>query len=214
MRYRHRAVLLDVDAREVVLPFPGGGRDRVQPVTSFRSTWLTSSLRALKERGRLNEYLAHLPKRHHEVVLSTVVGVWLPVDVAIAHYEACDALRLHPSEIISIGRQAADQVHGTVLATFVRLARGAGVTPWTVLLRLHDLWSRIWLGGGVCVVRLGPKEARIEIEGWPCAGSSYCRTAMRGVLPAVAELFCAKSYAREEKPASPGTSTRHVLAWA
>jgi hypothetical protein len=201
-------------SREVIVPFPGGSRERVLLVTRFRSTWLTSSLRALKERGRFEAYSAHLPVRFHESVFTTVVGVWLPVEVAVAHYAACDALNLYSSEIIAIGRQTTEQVHGTLLGTFVRLAKGAGVTPWAVMGRLNDLWSRIWVGGGVSVSKLGPKEALIEIAGWPCAASPYCRLALRGVLPAITDLFCSKSYVREEAGAARETSVSFVVAWA
>jgi hypothetical protein len=200
---------------EQLIPFPGGGsRTSVPAVTHFRSTWLSSSLRSLKTRDLLTPYLAHLPPRHHEAVLNAVVGVWLPIEVCVAHYAACDALQLPSGEIIAIGREATTQVHGTVLATFVRLAKGAGATPWTVLGRLQDLWIRIWMGGGVCVTKLGPKEARIELGGWPLAESNYCRIAMRGVIPALTDLFCTKSYATEITPLTSRTTLGYCLSWA
>jgi hypothetical protein len=199
---------------EILVPFPGGSRQRVPRATQFRSTWLSSSLRSLKERALLDAYLAHLPRKYHDAVLSTIVGVWLPVEVAVAHYDACDALALSTNDVIAIGREATHHVHGTLLSTFVRLARGAGVTPWTVLTRLQDLWNRIWMGGGVSVAKLGPKEARIEIAGWPCAASLYCRVALRGVLPAIADLFCEKSYAREAKGLFSETTLGYVVSWA
>ncbi len=199
---------------EVLVPFPGGRREAVPPTQRFRSTWLSSSLRSLRERNLFDAYLTHLPLKHHDAILNSIVGVWLPIEVAIAHYNACDALRLSNADAITIGREAANRVHGTVLATFVRLAKGAGVTPWTVLVRLQELWGRIWLGGGVKVVKLGPKEARIEIAAWPCASSSYCRAAMRGVIPAVSDLFCQKSYASEIVPLQTKTSLGYLLSWA
>jgi hypothetical protein len=200
---------------EILVPFPGGGRrEAVPPAQRFRSTWLSSSLRSLRERNLFDAYLANLPREHHEAILSAVVGVWLPIEVAVAHYDACDALALSSIDTIQIGRDAASRVHGTVLATFVRLAKGAGVTPWTVLLRLQELWERIWLGGGVKVVKLGPKEARIEIAGWPCARSTYCRVAMRGVIPAVTDLFCQKSYANEIAQLTTRTSLAYLISWA
>jgi hypothetical protein len=200
---------------EVLVPFPGGGRrETVSTAQRFRSTWLSSSLRSLRDRNLFDAYLTNLPPQHHEAVLTAVVGVWLPIEVAIAHYAACDALGLSNIDVIQIGRDATNHVHGTVLATFVRLARGAGVTPWTVLLRFQELWERIWLGGGVKVVKLGPKEARIEIAGWPCAGSVYCRAAMRGVIPAVTDLFCQKSYATEIGQLTTKTSLGYLISWA
>ena len=204
----------DAPGEEILVPFPGGRLDRVPKVERFRSTWLSSSLRSLRDRNLFNLYLEHLPRQHQEVILTSVVGVWLPVNVAVAHYAACDALGLNSFEVIQIGREATKAVHGTVLATFVRLAKGAGVTPWTVLLRLQELWGRIWLGGGVQVVKLGPKEVRIEIAGWPCAASIYCRTGLRGVIPAVIDLFCQKSYANEIASLTTGTSLAFRLSWA
>jgi hypothetical protein len=199
---------------EVIVPFPNGSRDRVHVAQRFRSTWLSSSIRSLRERQLFDLYLTYLPSEYREVVVTSVVGVWLPIEVAIAHYRACDALRLPTVEIVSIGREATTYVHGTLLATFVRLAKGAGVTPWTVLSRIQELWDRIWMGGGVSVVKLGPKEARVEIAGWPCAASPYCRVAVRGVVPAIAELFSTKSYARDLPHLYGPTSVGIVLSWA
>ena len=199
---------------QVVVSFPGGSRERVHPAQRFRSTWLSSSLRSLRERNLIDTYAKELPLEYRERVLSSVVGVWLPIEIAIAHYQACDALKLPTAEIVAIGREATNHVHGTLLATFVRLAKGAGVTPWTVLGRLGELWDKIWMGGGVGVVRLGPKEARIEIAGWQCSASSYCRHAMRGVLPAITDLFSTKSYAKEVGALCSPTTLGYVVSWA
>lgn len=48
--------------------------------SSFRSTWLTSSLRALRERGHFAPYMRVLPAKYHEQVTSSVAGFWLPVE--------------------------------------------------------------------------------------------------------------------------------------
>jgi len=80
------------------------------------------------------------------VILSNVVRVWLPIDVCRRHYAACDALGLPNADVIQIGRETTNHVHGTVARDVRGLARGAGVTPWTVLVRLHELWERVWQG--------------------------------------------------------------------
>src|SRR3954470_3313458 len=77
----------------------------VREATQFRSTWLTSSLRALRERQLLDPYFAHLPRSLHETVRASVAGTWLPIDVALAHYEACDSLKLPLSEQLAMGRE-------------------------------------------------------------------------------------------------------------
>jgi hypothetical protein len=199
---------------ELLVAFPAKTPSAVPMATQFRSTWLWSSLRALKTRELLDAYMKHLPLAHHEAVLSNVAGMWLPIEVALAHYRACDALQLPQADIVAIGREVTSQVHGTLLARFVRLATGAGVTPWTVLERLQVLWQRVWTGSGVAVIKLGPKEARVEIAGWPCAESLYCRVAIRGAIPAVTDLFCSRSYARELHSRATPTSLAYVVSWA
>ena len=200
-------------AKNVLLPFPAA-RDLVPASTQFRSTWLSASLRSLRERHLYDSYLGSIPVCYRDAVQSTVVGVWLPVDVAVAHYRACDALALSPAEIFAIGSEVTRRVHGTLLTTAVRLATEAGVTPWTILAQLNRIWGRIWIGGGVGVFRSGPKEARLEIVGWPCSSVPYTRVAMRGVLTAMSDMFCSKTYVSEVGRLCTSTTLGYRIAWA
>ena len=153
---------------EVHLPFPAPSKALVPLTTQFRSTWLTSSVRAVKSRGRWDDYLVALPRQHHDAVENSVAGVWLPVDVAIAHYDACDKLNFTPMELFVIGGEVHTTAQASVFSMLVKLATGAGATPWTAASQFNRLWSRVWIGGGVAVYKLGPKEARLEFAGWPC----------------------------------------------
>ncbi len=200
---------------EVLVPFRGHATASTVPVaTRFRSTWLSSSIRALRERNLLDAYLAHLPSAYHDSVLNSVVGVWLPTEVAVAHYEACDHLGLPTRDLLAIGSEVALHAQGTVFSVGVNLAKSAGVTPWSVLPRLPDIWYRVWIGGGVQLSKLGPKDARLHIVGWSCARTTYCRVAMRGVLHGLTALFCESSYVKEETPLCTGTTLGYRVAWA
>jgi hypothetical protein len=182
--------------------------------SKFRSTWLTSSLRALKSRGRLEEYLRYLPRENHEMVMNSVAGVWLPIEVAVAHYDACDRLQLPPPELMAIGREVHSYAQATVFSLAVKLATGAGTTPWTVFTQFRRLWDRVWIGGGVGVFKLGPKEARIEVIGWPCSRSTYVRHAMRGVVGGMVELFSTKAYVTDLPKFCTQTRLAYRCAWA
>jgi hypothetical protein len=186
---------------------------RVPVAKQFRSTWLTSSLAALRERGLIDRYLSVLPQPYHPVVTGNIAGTWLPIDVAIAHYAACDQLDLSAHDVLAIGREVTKRVHGSALRMFITLAQGLGVTPWTALARASTLWRRCWDGGDVAAVSVGPKEARVEIAGWPCAGTSYCRVACRGMITAVVEPFCAKVYVREDPALCGALTLGFVVAW-
>jgi hypothetical protein len=199
---------------QVHLPFPAASKELVPPATKFRSTWLTSSIRAIKERGRWDEYLVHLPEEHHSAVEESVAGTWLPVSVAVAHYAACDKLAFSPIELVAIGREVHTYAQATVLSALVKLAVGAGVTPWTAFSQFNRLWDRVWIGGGVAAFKIGPKEARLEIVGWPCARSTYIRHAMRGVTVGMLEMFCTKAYVKDLPAYCASMTLGYRCAWA
>jgi hypothetical protein len=198
---------------EALVPFDRP-KEEVPPVTHFRSTWLVSSITALRSRGLLDRYLAALPARFHEDVTAPVAGVWLPVAIAVAHYEACESLRLGIDEQVAIGRSVTEFVRKTSFSLAIRLVKEAGVTPWTFLAQQKRLWQRVWRGGDVGVFKLGHKEARVEAIGWPCSRVPYCRSALRGVLLGQTELFCKKAFVREIPALCTPTSLGYRIAWA
>ena len=189
-------------------------KDRIKPTTMFRSTWLTSSMRALRDRNLEKAYFARLPAKYHESVANSVAGVWLPIEVAEAHYEACDSLQLPLSDILEIGKTVTRFAHKTSYSFALRLVTDAGVTPWACFAIQRRLWSQVWVGGDVATCKLGPKEARVEVVGWPCARFAYCRVAIRGVLIGQTELFCTKAYAYEIPALCTPTSLAYRVAWA
>jgi hypothetical protein len=139
-----------------------------------------------------------LAPQHRDAVLSTVAGVWLSMDVARAHYEACERLGLSVQEQVGIGMEVSAKIHETFLGTVVRMARQAGVTPWVLLSRGHQMYSRLLQGGGgLRVVKYGPKEARADIRGVPLFGVPYFRHAVRGIYQGAVSLFCMQAYIQE-----------------
>lgn len=193
---------------EVFLPFPAE-RSTIALATEFRSTWLISSMRSLKERGLFEHYMKELPPDLHETMTSLVAGVWIPVKIAVAHYEACDRLGTSYVDQLNLGREASTRAQATVFSTMLRLTKQAGVTPWTVLAQVQRLWDRMFKGGGVGAWKLGPKEARVEFVGCPIAKVPYFRVGLQGVLLGVGEMFCQKLYLQE----IPSLCTRSTLGF-
>jgi hypothetical protein len=201
-------------AREdTIVPF-AVPRAEVTAVSEFRSAWLHSSLRSLRAHGLFDRYAAFLPAQHRETVVGSPIGVWLPSDVAVAHYAACDQLKLDVPTQIAIGAEVAERVHSTILSIAVKLAHEAGATPWTVLGQFGRLWGHIWVGGAVGVFRLGPKEARLEVVGWPCARFAYCKNGILGVTQGLIQLFCRKVYVRDVPRLCTSSSLGYRIAWA
>jgi hypothetical protein len=197
----------------VVVPLPSP-RDRVRVATEVRSTLLCTSLKALRTRGYFSRYLDVLERPLHDTILSLVGGEWLPVDVAVAHYLACDRLELPLAVIEEIGSEVGRRVNESVVSVLVRATRELGATPWSALAHLPKLNDRLFRGGAFTVIKSGPKDARIEWLGQPCARSTYFQRAFATHVASVCDLFCTKAYARRLPEGCSGTALAYRLSWA
>jgi hypothetical protein len=202
------------DFGEVFLPF-SHERSRIPPATHIRSTLIASSVDALRSRGLLDEYRAHLDREHRDVLPNTVAGSWLPISHGIAHYEGCDRLRLTTGALLEIGENVTDRMRKSALSLAVKLAVGSGVTPWTIFLQGRRLWERSFRGGSsLGVFKLGPKEARLEIVAWPLARIEYNRVSFRGILRGLLLPFSTQTYVHELTPLCSATTSAYRVAWA
>jgi len=149
--------------------------------TVFRSTWVVSSLDALRANGHWDAYLASLCE-HREQILSAVAGAWLPMDVARAHYQACDALRLSSEQVAAMLSRG--DIRRAWYAPYIALAKRAR-SPWEILFLLDRMWHRSVDGGGVSIVRLGDERAGIDYSGCELFDIAYFREGVRTVLAAL-----------------------------
>jgi hypothetical protein len=183
---------------ELILDYP----KVLEPVTAIRSTLITSSLSSLRERGLFERYDALQTSSHRQEILSVVAGKWLPVEIALAHYRACDALGLSESEQFALGKDVSRRVHETFLNLIVKAARGVGMTPWLLLPRGNDMNRRLCIGGGVRICKLGPKSVRIELARLPQLAIPYVRNGIVGLYAAAVELLADNVTARIVKSES------------
>lgn len=146
-----------------------------------------SSLEALRASGHWDRYVASLFE-HREEILSAVAGAWLPMEVACAHYRACDALGLSTDEIIAMVGGRGD-IRRAWYAPYIALAKRAD-SPWEVWHLLDRMWNRSVNGGGVSIVRLRDEQARIEFSGCELFDVAYFREAVRTVLEALLAHVC------------------------
>jgi len=177
----------------MVLAFP----TTCVPVRHARSTIVLGSIAALRQAGHFDRYAAALPSEHRDQLLEAVAGTWIPVAIARSHYRACEALNLSSDAEVELGRAIFERTGDTMFGTILRLAKGAGVTPWTLLPHLQRFWERGYDGGGISVWRLGPKESRIELVQCSLADGRYFRNAVRGLFGTVLQLFCTRAYMQE-----------------
>jgi hypothetical protein len=199
---------------EAFLPFPGESRTRVPPMTHVKGTWLASAVLGLRESGKFDAYQANLDSRYRELLTNVVTGDWHPIDVLLAHYEACERLEMTSSEILAIAEHVNSRAQGGVLSLTVRLAASTVVTPWVVMGQLNRLWTRVARGGGIGVFKLGPKEARVEVVQFPGSRFRYCQLSMRGILQGTLGLFCRRVFVTEVPGFGSTTQMAMRVAWA
>jgi serine/threonine protein kinase len=181
---------------EWLVPFPKP-RHQIEDARHFRSTWITASQATLRGLGAWDRYEAAIDPQHRAALVAAVAGVWMPMDVARAHYTACDTLGFSESELVEIGRSAMRRANATTLSLVSRMAQGVGVTPWTALAQTPRFRAATLDGGFIGIAKLGPKEARVEYVGYPLAGIRYNRVTWRGIVIGTVELFCRKAYVKE-----------------
>jgi hypothetical protein len=172
---------------------------------------LVASLRGLRSRGYGDAYMSALDPQHRHAIEAVHAATWLPVDVAMAHYAACDSLGLARATIESIGAESGLFVNQTVLTVVSKVSRGSGVTPWFALAQSNTLRERTWKHSSMAVWKLGPKEARLEWQQQPCARYAYFRTAFAAFAQAILALFAMTVYVREEK--TKDGSLAYRISW-
>jgi len=161
-------------------------------VTSIRSTLIQSSLNTLRKRGHFERYCLLVSPQHKTALLETLAPEWLALEVAVAHYVACDALGLPGQELHDIGEDVGDRIQGTFISTLVRRTRTVGLTPWVVVGQIQRLWERLILGGAVGLTRTGPRDCTVETQNLDLCRYSYFRAAFCGVIASGLQLGAGK----------------------
>lgn len=185
-------------------------RSSIKVATQIRSTIVLASQARLREEGLFERYLTHLPSERRAELIQLGAPCWLPLEAGVAHYAACEALALGEPEVVAMAQRMSMHSEGTFLGVAASIARGTGVTVWTIARQAPRIWGRAFMGGAIGGTKLGPKELKLEIASWPCARVRYCRWAMRGLVLGVVKLVSREAYVREVRTASPDDMTLQV----
>lgn len=210
-RSRHPRVLARQRERELLATHPEPN-EAPRVLTRVRSTLLSSALVELRDRGLFERYWEHLDPAARPEVESMIAGLWIPADVAIAHYAACDQLGLGSQDAYEIGRGIGKRIHDTILSMLTRAARGAGVTVWTAVGIYTRLYVRIFDGGTVHVYKTGPKDVEFQIERMQLLQFQYFRNSWAGVHHVGSSLFAERVFVRVVQGRDPYAATFR-LSW-
>lgn len=186
--------------------------ERVPLATAIRSTTLVSSLGAVRSLGLAERYFERLSPIYRETMRELVAGNWQPMALAMAHYEAVEALHVPTADARANGRRVADNVQNGHFGMMLRVL-GAAVTMEAVLPRFPLLVGRLVQGGACAVYKTGSCEARLELHGIPIAGFEYVRAGWAGMIEGTLALVCRDVRVTDCSPRTPKTAARFSVAW-
>ena len=166
-----------LQSRDVIIPHdPTRGR-----VTAVRRMLVHSSLIELKEIGAYDRYRSFIDADALQQITESLGPGWLPIELAQAHYRACDSLQLPDTQIVALGLRAGEKLQDSLLVTTVKGGPGAP-SVWEGMGAFWRMGRRLWEGGSSQYVRLGPTEMQIETRGNPLFDLRYYRTGHGGFL--------------------------------
>lgn len=200
----------DPDGLTQLYPLPSP----LAPLDAVRGTILALDWRVLRELGLFDDYRAALEPKDRAAVLAATVGSWVPLDLALVHYGALDALRLDSERIERVGWAVGNGVHGAFLLTLIRLAGSLGVSPWAALQQSYKLWVRSWRGGGIAVQRVAPQVAQVSLLGTGVCCSRFFCISFAGALCAGIAPFCKSPSASEVPGTRSAQSVAYKVCWS
>jgi hypothetical protein len=199
---------------ELVVPFSPEDRNAVPMATHVRGTVICSSQRTLRARGLHDAYVAQLAPAARAALADVSPATWVPMETGLAHYGACERLRLDLALIDEIGGEMGRRVNESSLSVLFRMSREAGVTPWAALTRVNRFREATWQGSSNALWKVGPKEARLEWVGMPCVALPYFTYAFAGYVRGMLEIFCTKAYVRPIQGQWSGSFVAYRVSWA
>jgi hypothetical protein len=169
------------EGREIVISHALGAG----PVTAVRNVLIQASLTQLQDNGYYARYTKVLDKEVLQLLLASIGPGWTPLTLADAHYAACDAMNLSSEEILKMGTRVGGRVQETLLVSASRAPPRADFDLWAeAVAPLNRVWPRLYQGGSVQIVKLGPKIEQVEFRGFGLVRHRYYRHATASAMSA------------------------------
>jgi hypothetical protein len=170
---------------EVLIPHEVG----FQPLVAVRNTLIQASLGELREAGYYDRYAEHVPVDILRELTSNLAPSWVPIELANAHYAACDAMRLTEDELRRVGEAVGLRVRQTSIIVAGKKDENARVDAFAIVGHLHRVWKRVYQGGSVQITKIGPATQLIELRGFSLNRHHYFRFATRAASVGIYEAL-------------------------
>jgi hypothetical protein len=172
---------LRFDQREIIIAH----EPAATPLRAVRNVLIQSSLAELRTLGHYDRYASLVqPKLLEQLTAASLAPGWVSVELAHAHYEACDRLELTVEQLSTMGGRVGERVQAALLVSFAKKVRQLDFDLWSEIGPLHRMWGRVFDGGSVQICKLGPTDELVEERGFSLFRYAYYREAHLAVLRA------------------------------
>jgi hypothetical protein len=195
---------------EVFLPFRNSP---VAPISEVRSTLIMAGILAVRAQGLFGAYSESLSSGVREQIAGLAGGIWVPVEIAVAHYSAMDRLGIGHSVIEALGADVAARTWKHILAPVFARSKRLGPKPWASLSYAQDTAQLNWRGGDVRIFKEGPTQALYEWAGQPCADIPYFVTSFGSFMRELMKLFSSRAYHHVVPERCSPTTIALRLSW-
>jgi hypothetical protein len=156
--------------------------------THVRSTLLQQSLRGIRNQGNFQRWEAYIDPLHRDTILEAIAPSWLPIEVGLAHYLACDRFGEDDATLDKIGEGVGTQLQSTLLGVASKIVLSTVISQETINSCFLKLWPRLCKGGQLDIVYSG-KIVTIELRAATLPKSRYFRGTFLGNVRAGSKLF-------------------------
>jgi hypothetical protein len=201
-----------VRAIEWVRPLPEPHELKI--VSHIRGTLLVASRTQIRSSGRFDAYERLLASSTRRSLEEVVPASWLPIDLAVEHWDAIDRLDIPEAEVLELTSAAARQTQGVLLSTLSKMAQTGGLTLWSAVPLSGRVWERMFVGGALAVAREGPKDAVVVVAGHPLIRSRYHRLGIgQHLTNAVHFVVGKRAYVRQRHADPEGGRAEFLVLW-
>jgi hypothetical protein len=169
------------ETREIVVPHDLSRG----PLSAVRRMLVQSSIAELKELGLYDRYCSVIDPRTLAAIMDLIGPGWLPVRLAVAHYQACDDLNLSDKVIEGIGARAGNKMREALLVAGQNRAElSIDPPPWHLVGAFSRMGRRVYAGGSSQYVKLNSKTLQMENVANQLFSVPYYRVAHIGFMRA------------------------------
>jgi hypothetical protein len=153
------------------------------PLVGVRRMLVHSSIAELGAFGFYDRYCEIIDRGSLDHIRELIGPGWMPVELALEHYRACDALNLSDDALLDAGMRAGDKMGSALLVAGAQpQVESRDRSPWPLLQAFARMGRRIYDGASAQYVKTGPNSLRIEYVGNPLFAFHYYRVAHCGFL--------------------------------